>query len=271
MADVLASQRADLYGLVPAGKALITQFDIAETYPKASAAFAVAALPAATPPAGIVGDMKSIVAKYVRDGFPDDLIEASKRSAIASAEFRKNSISDLANVWSQALAVEHRNSPDEDVDAIRRVTAADVNRVARQYLVDGNSLTASLVPKPSGEPVSGKGFGGGEQLTSAPTKPVALPPWADSALSALRVPTVTPTWTDTTLPNKLRVIVKRDTTSPTVTVLGNVRHEDTLQEPAGKDGVSDVLDEMFSYGTKTLDRLAFQKALDDIAANESAG
>ena len=35
--------------------------------------------------------------------------------------------------------------------------------------------------------------------------------------------------------------------------------------------MSDVLDEFFSYGTTTLDRLAFQKALDDIAASESAG
>jgi zinc protease len=35
--------------------------------------------------------------------------------------------------------------------------------------------------------------------------------------------------------------------------------------------VSDVLDGLFSYGTTTLDRLAFQKALDDITANESAG
>src|SRR5205823_414841 len=33
----------------------------------------------------------------------------------------------------------------------------------------------------------------------------------------------------------------------------------------------DVLEGVFSYGTKTLDRLAFQKALDDIAASESAG
>ena len=40
---------------------------------------------------------------------------------------------------------------------------------------------------------------------------------------------------------------------------------------AGKDGVADVLGELFSYGTTTLDRLAFQKALDDIAANETAG
>ncbi len=37
------------------------------------------------------------------------------------------------------------------------------------------------------------------------------------------------------------------------------------------DGVADVLDGLYSYGTQTMDRLAFQKALDDIAANESAG
>src|SRR5262249_45086413 len=66
-------------------------------------------------------------------------------------------------------------------------------------------------------------------------------------------------------------IVKTEKASQTVTVAGNIRHETALQEPPGKDGVSDVLDEMFSYGTTTLDRLRFRKALDDIAANEKAG
>ena len=32
-----------------------------------------------------------------------------------------------------------------------------------------------------------------------------------------------------------------------------------------------MLAELFSYGTTTRDRLAFQKALDDIAASESGG
>ena len=73
------------------------------------------------------------------------------------------------------------------------------------------------------------------------------------------------------LPNKLRVIVKSDKTSPTVTCWAIFGTRAGLQEPQGKDGVSDVLDELFSYGTTTLDRLAFQKALDDIAASESAG
>jgi zinc protease len=74
-----------------------------------------------------------------------------------------------------------------------------------------------------------------------------------------------------TLPNGLRLIVRTEKISPTITVHGDVRNEPRMQAEPGKDGVNDVLDELFSYGTKTLDRLAFQKALDDIAAEESAG
>ena len=134
MADVLASQRGDLYALVPAGKALYANFELAETYPKASVGFSVAALPARRRRRRRSStDMRSIVANYARQGFPAELVEAAKRSEIASAQFRRNSISDLAAVWSQALAAEGRNSPDDDVDAIRRVTVADVNRVAMQY------------------------------------------------------------------------------------------------------------------------------------------
>lgn len=271
MADVLASQRGNIYALVPAGKALEAQFEMAETYPKASVGFAYAVLPAGTEPSAIVTSLSSIVADYVRTGLPEELVDAAKRSEIAGDAFRKNSIPDLAAVWSEALASEGRNSPDEDVDAIRKVAVADVNRVLRQYLLPDVSITATLVPKPSGGPVSSKGFGGGEQLTAAPTKPVALPAWAESALAKLQVPPETITWTDATLPNGIRLVVKTDPTSPTVTVLGNIRHNAHLQTPNGKDGVDDVLGELFSYGTTTLDRLAFQKALDDIAAQETAG
>ena len=46
LADVLASQRADLYGMVPAGKALAAEFGLAETYRQASIGYGVVALPA---------------------------------------------------------------------------------------------------------------------------------------------------------------------------------------------------------------------------------
>jgi zinc protease len=53
--------------------------------------------------------------------------------------------------------------------------------------------------------------------------------------------------------------------------MGNIRNNPEMESAPGKQGVNDVLEELFSYGTKKLDRLAYQKALDDIAADESAG
>ncbi len=271
LADVLASQRADLYAMVPAGKALAAEFGLAETYPKASVGYGLVALPSGTDATSAIDEMRKILTNYGEKGVPEDLVAAAKRSEVASAEFQRNSIPGLANVWSEALAAEGRSSPDEDIEAIKRVTVADVNRVAKQYLVDQNSITATLKPVPTGEPVSEKGFGGGEKVTSAPTKPVQLPSWAAGTLAQLKVPADYITASDTTLPNGIRLIVKTDATSPTVSVLGAVKHDGDLQTPVGQEGVSDLLDGLFSYGTQTLDRLAFQKALDDIAANESAG
>jgi len=275
LVDVLASQRADLYGMVPAGKALAAEFGLAETYSKASVGYGMVALPSGAEAAGAakaaIQEMRTILANYAQKGVPEDLVAAAIRSEVASAEFQRNSIPGLANLWSNALAAEGRNSPDEDVEAIKRVTLADVNRVAKEYLTDENSITAVLKPVPTGQPVSEKGFGGAEQVTSAPTKPVTLPAWAASALAQLKVPKNFIKVTETTLPNGLRLIVKTDRTSPTVSVAGAVKHESDLETPPGQEGVSELLDGLFSYGTKTLDRLAFQKALDDIAANESAG
>jgi zinc protease len=271
LADVLASQRGNLYELVPQGKALEAEFGLAEAYPKASMAYSVAVLPAAADAAPVIQDMRKIIADYAANGLPVDLVEAAKRREIAAAEFRRNSIPGLAAVWSDALAAEGRNSPDDDVEAMKRVTVADVNRVAKSYLVDQGSITAQLKPAASGEPVASNGFGGAEELTSTPTKPVELPSWASSQLLTLQLPPPQPASTNMTLPNGLRLIVRTVKVTPTVTLVGDVRHDPQMEAPSGRDGVDRVLDELFSYGTKNLDRLAFQKALDDIAAEESAG
>ena len=271
LADVLSSQRADLYNLVAEGKALGSDFSLLESYQKASVAFALAAVPAGADPAPITADIKKILAGYVSNGVPADLIESSKKSAIASAEFSRNSISNLAALWSQALAAEGRQSPAEDVAAIQKVTVADVNRVAKTYLQSTLAISAVLKPTNSGEPAAAKGFGGSEKATSTPTKPVALPDWAEAAVKSLQIPKLSLHPSDITLPNGIRLIVQTEKTSPTVSLLGSIRTQTQLQTPPGQDGVSDVLDGLFSYGTKTLDRIAFQKALDDIAASESAG
>lgn len=271
LADVLSSQRGNLYAMVPAGKALMAQFSFVETYRKASMAMGIVALPASQNPEGAIEQMRQILNDYAKNGVPADLVEAAKKSELASAEFNRNSIPGLANIWSNALAAEGRTSPQQDVDALRNVTLADVNRVAREYLLNVPTVTATLSPSASAAPMAGKGFGGAEKVTSAPTKPVLLPEWAKQQLDAIAVPKASLPVSDTMLPNGIRLIVRTDQTSPTVTVVGEIKHNGNLQTPKGEDGISNVLDGLYSYGTTTLDRIAFQKALDNIAASESAG
>jgi zinc protease len=270
LADVLASQRGDIYGLVPAGKALDAGFELPETYRKASMAIAYAVLPTTADAGSIDTTLRKLVADQVTKGLSPDLVDAAKRSEIAAAEFRRNSIPGLAERWSAAVAAEGRTSPQQDVDAIRKVTVADVNRVAK-YLVDRTAVVGTLLPQKSGAAVATKGFGGGEKVTSAPTKPVQLPAWAEKQLSTLQLPSWNLNPSDMTLPNGIRLIVQTDKTTPTVTVVGKIRGMSDMEAPRGKKGVATVLDSLFPYGTTTLDRLAFQKALDDIAASESAG
>ena len=271
LSDVLGSQRGDLYALVPQGKALDTGFGLAETFAKASVVYCAAALPSNADAKPVIAEMRKIMSDYAANGVPAELVEAAKRKEIAGAEFRRNSIPGLAAAWSEALASEGRSSPEDDVEAMKKVTLEDVNRVAKKYLIDQESIAAELKPQPTGAPVAAHGFGGGEELTAAPTKAVELPDWASAKLLALEKPHVEPAPSDVTLPNGLRLIVRTETITPTITVQGYVRNNADLETAAGKEGVSDVLDQLFSYGTKTLDRLAFQKALDDIAADESAG
>ena len=157
------------------------------------------------------------------------------------------------------------------VEAIKKVTVEDVNRVAKKYLLVPNSIVATLKPSASGAPVSSKGFGGAEVTTAAPTKPVTLPDWAEAAVKSLKIPEAPPSPADLTLSNGLRLIVRTEKASPTVTVIGSVKHESALETPPDKEGADGVLAELFSYGTQTRDRIAFQKALDDIAASETGG
>ncbi len=271
LSDVIGSQRADLYGLVPLGKALGTEFGLTETYPKASVGYAVAAVPAGTDAAPVTAEIKKILSGYANNGVPPALVEAARKGEIAGAEFQQNSIPDLASTWSQAVAGEGRDSPADIVEAMKKVTVEDVNRVAKAYLLIPNAIVATLKPSASGEAVSGKGFGGAESTMAAPTKPVTLPDWAEASVKSLRVPQAPARPANLVLSNGLRLIVRTEKASPTVTVIGAVKHEPALQTPPGKEGADGVLEELFSYGTKTRDRIAFQEALDDIAASETGG
>ncbi len=270
LSDVLSSQRGNLYGLVPQGQALFAQFSY-DTLPKAGIGYAIAGFPAGGDSTNLLNQVKAILLAEITNGVSAELVEAAKRREIISAELQKNSVSGLASAWSQAVAVEGRNSPDDDINLFRAVTVADVNRIAKMYLDFDHAVSAILTPTPSDKPISSKSFGGGESLVSTKNENVKLPSWAKKVADKLPIPTSALNPFVTNLPNGIKLIVQPETVSGTVSVFGRVKNNALVQTPAGQDGVSETLKQLFNYGSKSLDRLSFQKALDDIGANESAG
>ncbi|HVM61716.1 MAG TPA: pitrilysin family protein [Verrucomicrobiae bacterium] len=270
LGDVLGSHRADLYALVPAGKALSTDFSV-DTLPKAGLAYATATFPKDSNGAILIKELQDVIRHYIKSGVPADLVEASKRHRLAGKEFERNSIEGLAMSWAEALAGEGRHSPDDDVEAIKKVTVADVNRVARKHLNLDRTITAIVTPEESGKPVSSSSYGGHESFASSEKGNVPLPDWAAAQLAKLPVPTSSLNPVVTTLTNGLQLIVQPETMSGTVSLSGKVRNNPNLEAAPGREGVDQVMDQLFEFGSESLDRVAFQKALDDIGATESAG
>ncbi len=270
LSDVLSSERGDLYALVPEGKALFAGFELAPLH-KAGMGYAIAAFPSGADSKKLLAEVRGVLLSAIKNGVSADLVSAAKLHEVTDAEFEKNSIHGLASSWSQAIAVEGRESPDDDIKAIQKVTVEDVNRVAARYLRIGQSIEAVLAPQVSGKPVSSKGFGGTEKTEVKPSAHVVLPAWAKKALSRLSLPRSVLNPVVTVLPNGMRLIVQTESISNTVSVYGQIKNNSKMQTPKGREGVNSLLDQLFSYGSTSLGRVEFQKALDDIGATESAG
>jgi zinc protease len=272
LADVLSSRRFDLYGLVPQGKAVGAEFSV-DPLPKAGLAYATVSFPGGTDHKALEQEVRTILARVARDGVPAELVAAAKLQERRQTEFQKNSIEGLASAWADALALYGLESPEQDLERIEKVTVADVNRVARQYLKLDEAVSAVMLPKGSGKPVSGggNGFGGQENISLGEAKPTPLPDWAQAAVNRLTVPAVTSHPVVSHLANGITLMVQPEDVSDTVSVFGHIRSRPEVQAPAGQEGISNLLGELLSYGSQHLDRLAYQRALDAIGAESRAG
>jgi zinc protease len=270
LSQALNSERAQLYAMGLNGKALYGGF-ASNFLPQSGFAFAEGVFPRGGKPDGVLGTMQGILQQVRTQGVPADLVAAAKSRAIADLEYKKNSVSGLANAWSQALAFEGASSPDSVKAAIAAVTPAQVDALAKRMLDPAHAITAILTPQSSGNPTSSKGFGGAEHFGGQPSGPVTLPSWAQSAFSKLQVPAPVLNPTAFTLPNGLKLIVQPEQVSKTVEVFGQIKTNQDMQAAKGQEGIAAVLGDLFDFGTTSLDRLQFQGALDRISAHESAG
>ena len=271
LSDVLSSQRFDLYGLVPQGKAISAGFAL-DPLPQAGLAYAEVSFSKGEDPKALEAEVRSILKKVAQQGVPPELVEAAKLQERRQAEFQKNSIEGLASIWADAVALYGLNSPDEDLARIEKVSVQDVNRVARKYLDLANAVSAVMIPQGTGRPVTASGgFGGQESISLGEAHPTQLPDWARAALERLEVKPSSIQPVVSTLPNGLTLIVQSEDVSDTVGVFGRIRNRPEIEAQVQQQGVAQLLDPLLSYGSEHLDRLAFQRALDEIGADEHAG
>jgi len=180
LSDVLSSERFDLYGLVPQGKAISAGFAL-DPLPQAGLAYAEVSFAKGEDPKALEAEVRAILKKVAQQGVPPELVAAAKLQERRQAEFQKNSIEGLASIWADAVALYGLDSPEEDLARIEKVSVQDVNRVARKYLDLGHAVSAVMIPQGTGRPVAASGgFGGQESISLGEAHPTQLPDWRSS-------------------------------------------------------------------------------------------
>src|SRR5216684_1772721 len=148
LADVLGSRRGELYAMAADGRALDTGFSVTQL-PEAGIGYAVAAFPRGADAAALLAAVRRVLGATATSGVPADLVDVAKRREVARVEFQRDSVPGLADAWSQAIAVDGRQSPEDEIAAVGRVTPDDVNRVARTTLDPVRAVVAVLRPQSS--------------------------------------------------------------------------------------------------------------------------
>ncbi len=270
LSQTLNSPRGAISALAYEGKALGSGY-FQQTFPDTGYATAWAAFPQGGNEKVLADELKNAVLQ-ARAGIPEDIVDAERRRVILDKELRGNSVSGLAQLWTDTIAVQGLGSPDQDSERLRAVDAKTVNAAAARILDFDHAITLVLTPAPSAEGQhGGQEFGTPESFASTPEKPVELPSWAESALAKLPHPTplFTPTVFD--FASGLRLIVQPLATSGAVSLFGSVHTNEDLQAPPGKEGIGDMLDTLFDWGPRGMSRSEFETAMDSIGAEYTTG
>jgi zinc protease len=270
---VLGADRAALHELGDDGVALEGEWTSMPYAPEAQLGFAVAALSPGSDPDAMVKRLEGIMTNYRDHGVPAELFESTKRRLIADQELSRNSIASLASDWADTIAVDREPSIAYEQELIGRITLADVNRVAKQYLDVNHAVIGSLTPS-----------AGASQ--SAPPEPAGatrenplgkqatvthLPEWGNALLRDVSVPPSSFTPQRVKLANGITLIVQPETISDTVYVYGAVKTMPSLEEPTHKEGISRILEGIYPYGTVSQGRQTFQRGLDAIDTTLGGG
>lgn len=271
--QVLGSQRGPLRALVDTGDALDAQWISMPYVPEGQLGLATAALAPGANPVAMTKRLEAIVREYAEHGVPQELFETTKRQSIAGQELSRNSIASLATDWATTIALDNEPSIAREQELLAGVTLAEVNAAAKRYLDPRHAVVGALTPSANASQSAppAPALKGPEKPLEAQATVTKLPAWANALLEHIAARPAETAPVRTKLSNGMTLIIRPATISDSVIAYGAVRTNPALQEPPGKEGVSNVLEAMFAFGTQTRAQDAFRRAQDEIDATVGAG
>jgi zinc protease len=206
-----------------------------------------------------------------------ELSEAKNEILTASLKSRETAEGKASTLAASIIVSRDPKAADEQLAAIARVTAADVQRVARKYLNDNQSAALVYLPQEAGK--TGDTVGIAPTVKVSPlvapkdivihTQASAADRVAAPAPAAPVSPTI-PSARETKLANGMRVIVveKRDLPIVTATVVSTAGG---ARDPAGKAGTASLAANLLTKGTTTRSAEQIAQQIESLGGSIGAG
>lgn len=200
-------------------------------------------------------------------------LDESKNELVASALRSRETIDGRTVTFSYSLIMTgDPTAADRDVANIQAVTAADIQRVARQYLVDDRAITMRYMNATDENPESSVI----EEFTAPVTladlaqagEPVTLAPEGERIPlpePGQAVEVATPAVAERTLSNGMRVLVAPTRTVPLVSARLSF-DAGASEDPDGKAGVASFTAGLLTQGTETMSAEEIATAIEQLGA-----
>jgi len=202
--------------------------------------------------------MKAALYRVGRDGVTQAELERAKSQLEVSVIRGRDGTYELASSLGEAVASANWKWFVGYVDAVKKVTADDVKRVAATYLVPDHATVGWFVPPEEAAPAASKKAAPKSKKGGAGGASDPAP--AGSGFAARTLHRV--------LANGLILDVVRNPAVPTVAIQGTL-FAGQMDAPAGKPAVPQLTANMLTRGTTLRDKRAIGAALDNVGAQLS--
>lgn len=208
------------------------------------------------------------VEKLQQEPITDEELKRAISQAEAGYIFEKDSVQAQGRQLGENAMRGDWKYGETYTDHLRKVTAADVQRVARQYLVVDNRTVGYFEPLGDAEPKATPAAATSAMPMAdgaAPT-PASAPTAAAAATPPITVsrPTTKAAAKPTrvVLDNGVTVIVRENHANPTISLNGALLCAGSIYDPADKPGLSDFTAGQLSRGTSTRSLLDIARVLE---------